>query len=232
MEPCEQREPLPRFAMPRVDVRVVLFSVSDGRLWVAMNQTQGSPRLPSSQPRPEESLDAAAARVLSEHLNVEERYIEQLYSISQGAWEDWTVAVTYLGLASANADGPPPTSGQWFDVARLPALAPDDRMIIDYALMRLRAKLGYTTIAFHFLPPCFSLSELQQVYESVLDRTLDKRNFRRRIHAEGFLEATGATRRDGSHRPARLYRFRAAHDVETYLTPAWATDGERRGAET
>ena len=68
---------------------------------------------------------------------------------------------------------------------------PVDRMIVDYALLRLRAKLGYTTIAFHLLPPSFSLSELQNVYEAVLDHQLDKRNFRRRIHAAGVLEGTG-----------------------------------------
>jgi 8-oxo-dGTP diphosphatase len=101
-----------------------------------------------------------------------------------------------------------------------------DQMIIDYALFRLRAKLGYTTIAFHLLSPSFSLSELQTVYEAVLDRRVDKRNFRRRIHAAGVLEATGETRREGSHRPARLYRFRAVHDAESYLTPAWATTAD------
>jgi 8-oxo-dGTP diphosphatase len=98
-----------------------------------------------------------------------------------------------------------------------------DAKIVDYALLRLRAKLGYTTIAFHLLPPTFALSELQGVYEAVLDRALDKRNFRRRIQAAAVLEPTGELRREGSHRPARLYRFRAAHDAGTYLTPAWVT---------
>jgi 8-oxo-dGTP diphosphatase len=104
-----------------------------------------------------------------------------------------------------------------------------DRNIVDYALLRLRAKLGYTTIAFHMLPAEFSLSELQAVYESVLGRALDKRNFRRRINAAGFLEPTGATRREGSHRPARLFRFRAAHDAETYLTPMWVVEPQGEG---
>jgi 8-oxo-dGTP diphosphatase len=70
------------------------------------------------------------------------------------------------------------------------------------------------------------MSELQHVYEAVLNRRLDKRNFRRRIQTEGFLEPTGETRRDGSHRPARLFQFRAAHDADTYLIPAWAANRE------
>jgi 8-oxo-dGTP diphosphatase len=96
-------------------------------------------------------------------------------------------------------------------------------MIVDYALVRLRAKLGYTAIAFHLLPPSFTLSELQTVYEAVLDREVDRRNFRRKIHAAGLLEGTGESRREGSHRPARLYRLRTIHHAETYLTPTWAT---------
>jgi 8-oxo-dGTP diphosphatase len=104
----------------------------------------------------------------------------------------------------------------------LPALSEADRMVVDYAVVRLRAKLGYTTIAFHLLPETFTLTELQSAYETILDRPLDKRNFRRRMIASGMLEATDAKRRDGSHRPAALYRFRAEHDHAAYLTPPWA----------
>jgi 8-oxo-dGTP diphosphatase len=103
-------------------------------------------------------------------------------------------------------------------------------MIVDYALVRLRAKLGYTAIAFHLLPPSFTLSEVQTVYEAVLGREVDKRNFRRRIHAAGLLEGTGESRREGSHRPARLYRLRTIDHAETYLTPTWAAQPERKAA--
>jgi 8-oxo-dGTP diphosphatase len=212
---------------PEVDVRVVLFTVSDGRLRLALREQDDQFALPLGSPLPAESLDLAATRVLTWQMGVEERYLEQLYSLAESRWGRWTVSVTYLGLAHAENEGPPRTSGAWFDVAELPPMNAVDSRIVDYALLRLRAKLGYTTIAFHLLPPSFSLSELQQVYEAVLDRTIDKRNFRRRINAEGILEATGVTRREGSHRPARLYRFRAAHDAETYLTPAWAARNTR-----
>jgi 8-oxo-dGTP diphosphatase len=215
-----------------VDVRVVLFTVSGDRLRVALRREPyvDTLVLPRGTPHADESLDAAATRVLAEQFGVAEQYQEQLYSLSQRP-EQWTVSVTYLALALDEDRGRPLISGTWFDIGELPEMDPVDRGIVDYALLRLRAKLGYTTIAFHLLPRAFSLSELQQVYEAVLDRQLDKRNFRRRIHAEGFLEATGASRRDGSHRPARLYRFRAAHDAEMYLTPPWATNGKRETGE-
>jgi 8-oxo-dGTP diphosphatase len=205
----------------------VLFTVSDGRLLIAL-QAQATVRaLPRGYPTLTESLDATGTRILADHVGIAERYLEQLYSISHRSEDDWTVTVTYLALALTDTGGPPPNSAAWFDAGKLPDMNPVDRMIVDYALLRLRAKLGYTTIAFHLLPPSFSLSELQNVYEAVLDHQVDKRNFRRRIHAAGVLEGTGDTRREGSHRPAQLYRFRAAHDADTYLTPAWAIRTER-----
>src|SRR5690606_37800830 len=103
-----------------------------------------------------------------------------------------------------------------------------ERMVLDYALIRLRAKLGYTIIAFHLVPETFTLSELQQTYESILGHQVDKRNFRRRMIASGILLATQEKRREGSHRPAALYRFASPDDQSTYLTPPWAT---RQGAD-
>lgn len=228
MAPHDDQVPGREAIFPRVDVRVVLFTVRDGLLWVALQTDHGSPRLPSGAPRPDEALDSAATHVLAVEMGLEERYLEQLYSIAQNPSGEWTVTVAYLGLALAGDDGPSVTGADWFSAAYLPEMDALDRRIVEYALLRLRAKLGYTTIAFHLLPRSFSLSELQLIYEAVLDRPLDKRNFRRRIHAGGFLAATGETRREGSHRPARLFQFRAVHDAETYLVPAWVSnqDGE------
>jgi 8-oxo-dGTP diphosphatase len=208
--------------VPRVDVRVVLFTVRDKRALVALQEQPTCQALPRGSPTLAESFDTTATRILIDHVGIAERYLEQLYSISHSSEGDWTVTVTYLALALAGASGPPLNSATWFDGGNLPEMNPVDRKIIDYALVRLRAKLGYTTIAFHLLPPSFSLSELQIVYEAVLGHEVDKRNFRRRIHAAAVLEGTGETRREGSHRPARLYKFRASHDPEVYLTPAWA----------
>jgi 8-oxo-dGTP diphosphatase len=216
--------------VPRVDVRVVLFTVDAGRLLVALHEQPNCRALPRGGPTPDESLDAAGIRILREFVGIAERYLEQLYSISHGFECRWTVTVTYLALALAGDGGRPLDTAAWSDAGKLPEMNPVDRKIVDYALLRLRAKLGYTTIAFHLLPPSFSLSELQIVYEAVLDHEIDKRNFRRKIHGAGVLEGTGSTRREGSHRPARLYRFRAGHDAATYLTPGWAFGTEQEAA--
>jgi 8-oxo-dGTP diphosphatase len=211
-----------------IDVRMVLFSIQQGELWVALVHANDFWELPSVTLKPSESLDAAALRALQEGLGAEYRYIEQLYSLAIDNAPEPSVLVAYLGIAEAVDPRLSAPGATWQRAISLPVLPDMDARIIEYALVRLRAKLGYTTIAFHLLPMTFTLSELQQVYEIVLGRELDKRNFRRRIQSADILEATKETRREGSHRPARLYRFRSAHDADTYLTPVWATapDGE------
>jgi len=95
----------------------------------------------------------------------------------------------------------------WHNAFTLPPLAFDNNTVVDYAIRRLRAKLEYTNVAYSLLPRTFTLSELQQVYEAILDRPLDKRNFRRRMLSLGVIKAAGGTRMEGAHRPAQLYTF-------------------------
>lgn len=211
-----------------IDVRIVLFSIQEGELRVALAQSHGKWELPTVSLNPAESLDNAALRALQSSLGAEHRYIEQLYSLALDEAAEPSVLITYLGIAEAASSQLGAPGAAWKPALSLTDVSPLDARIVDYALVRLRAKLGYTTIAFHLLPMTFSLSELQQAYEIVLGRVLDKRNFRRRIQSADILDATRETRREGSHRPPRLYRFRSAHDADTYLTPVWAAvpDGE------
>ena len=95
----------------------------------------------------------------------------------------------------------------WHSLAQLPSLSPIHVRILETARARLRERLGHTNLAARLLPPEFSLSELQQVYEAVQGRELDKRNFRKWVLGSELVEATARHRRDGAHRPARLYRF-------------------------
>ncbi len=95
---------------------------------------------------------------------------------------------------------------RWCDCRSLPPLAYDHAKMAAVASERLRAKLGYTNIVRALLPRDFTLSELQKAYEAILDRDLDRRNFRKKLLATGMLESVGR-RRGGAHRPAELYRF-------------------------
>jgi len=97
-------------------------------------------------------------------------------------------------------------SAGWFPIAALPALAFDHRTIVDYAVNRLRNKLGYTTVGFELLPGKFTLTALQMLHEAILGRALDKRNFRRKILSSGLLAASNEMEITG-RKPARLYAF-------------------------
>jgi len=86
-------------------------------------------------------------------------------------------------------------------------LAYDHDIMLRTALERLRARVGYTTVVRHLLPKEFTLTEMQQAYEAILDHELDKRNFRKKILALGLISDTGRTRTQGASRPAALYTF-------------------------
>jgi len=122
------------------------------------------------------------------------------------------VSIVYWALLREGAQLPADAHNvRWFDAAHLPALAFDHNHIVDYALWRLRNKVGYSRIAHGLLPELFTLSDLREVYEAILERDLDPANFRRQVENSGTLIPTDAFR-TGSHRPARLYRYN--HDVE------------------
>ncbi|HEV2128291.1 MAG TPA: hypothetical protein VGR22_06715 [Thermomicrobiales bacterium] len=207
---------------PRLTVVIVPFQFRQGTFCVGtLVSGDGTHVLPSQQPATREPLDAAADRLMRDVTGHPPAYMEQLYTVSIEQRDPWRIIVSYLVLVAPDTDRP----GEelvWVVPEDVELRRETDRMLLEYALVRLRAKLGYTNIAFHLLPPTFTLTQLQQVYEQVLGQTLDKRNFRRRMSASGILTRTGVRQREGSHRPAELYRFTSDADQSTYLTPLWA----------
>src|SRR5208282_6946415 len=116
-------------------------------------------------------------------------------------------------------------AGKWFEVSALPPLAYDHSLMADYALKRLKAKLEYTNIAHSLLPEEFTFAELEELYAVILNRPIDRRNFRRRIMAMGILRKGRGTRR-GAHRPASLYSF-AQQRLQTIEMLKWKPVYER-----
>lgn len=212
-----------RRAYPAVELRVVPLTFSDGELRVLLTSDGHPAELPHTGPVESESLDETAARLVRGTLGFPEQYMEQLYSLSHKDSGEWSIIISYIALIRTSEKLIVPKIGEWVRTAEIPQLSQSDQRVLEYALFRLRAKLGYTTIAFHLMPELFTLSELQTVFETILGRTLDKRNFRRRMATLGILAGSRSTRRDGSHRPARLYRFVPDRDPTDYLTPPWAT---------
>ena len=159
-----------------------------------------------------ESVEQAARRELLEKTGVTDLYLEQLYTFGSPDRNPIhrVVSVTYFALVpKGGADlrsSPKYTDIGWFPVRHLPALAYDHNQVAATAMDRLMAKLAYTNIVWSLLPESFTLSELQQVYEVILNRNLDRRNFRKKILSLGLLRQTAAQKR-GAHRPAQLYAF-------------------------
>jgi 8-oxo-dGTP diphosphatase len=204
---------------PGLIVSVVLFRLQSGELHVNL-ATDTTSKLPSDAPRPDESLDAAAHRIVRTLLRANEEYMEQLYTFSPANAPQRSVVVSYLALQQPSDSDSSRNDDGWKSVSDISFDDGSDQAVLDYALIRLRAKLGYTNIAFHLVPEKFTLPELQRAYESILLHAVDKRNFRRRILASGILTQTNEKRRDGSHRPAALYRFASQEDHTSYLTPS------------
>ena len=140
-------------------------------------------------------------------------YLEQLFTFGElprGEERQRGVAVTYFALVQFEQVRLAERTSWAAAVAsayKLPALAFDNNAVVDYAVRRLRSKLEYTNVAYSLLPRQFTLSELQQVYEAIMDREMDKRNFRRRMLSLGIIKPAGGRRMDGAHRPAQLYTF-------------------------
>jgi len=203
-----------------VAVIVAIFTVDDDELRVLLISRSAEPfsglwSLPGGVLTPDQSLDEAATHKLRRETGVSDVYLEQLYTFHNLDGRG-SVAVAYFALVdSRQAELAHRRTWRpaWFPVADLPPLAFDNNLVIDYALQRLRAKLDYSNVAYSVLPCYFTLSQLQRVYEAILSRPLDKRNFRKRMLSLGIIEPTGHTTADGAHRPAQLYAFRERRPV-------------------
>lgn len=208
-------KPVLRFAVLAIDV--ALFSLLDRRLCVLLIPVDRPPHfvnrrgLPGGLIAPEETAEQAVARHLRDKAEVSGVYVEQLATFS-GVDRDprgRVVSVAYLGLMPAEQAAAVPLGlGQrWVPVEQAKQLAYDHDEILAAACERLRARLGYSTIARHLLPREFTLTELQQTYETVLGRAFDKRNFRKKLLEAGIVRATGRMRTGQPSRPAELHRF-------------------------
>ena len=202
-----------RVAIAAVDV--VLFTIIDNAPHVFLVPVHRPPHYTNSHGLPggvmaeHEDADMAAARHLKEKAHIVGAHIEQLYTFSapQRDKRSRSISIAYVALASSEQLSIGEKSeGKWFPVSKLPKLAYDHLDIIAMALERLRGKLAYTNIVAGLLPRQFTLTELQRAYEIILDRSLDKRNFRKKMLSIGLIKEAGKTRKT-THRPAQLYLF-------------------------
>jgi len=202
-----------------VSVDDVVFTIINDKLQVLLVKRLLEPfkdmwAIPGGFVLETETLDEAAYRELFEETNVKDVYLEQLYTVwnpnRDPRW--YVVSVTYLALVPREKitikAGSDAKEVKFFPVNRLPKLAFDHREILNLAVSRLRWKLTYSNIVKFLLPDKFTLTQLQKVYEIILEKKLDTRNFRKKIQKLGIIEPTGEKEIWVTHRPAMLYRFK------------------------
>lgn len=206
---------------PALTVDCVVFGLDDEDLKVLLIQRDIEPfagkwALPGGFVHLDETLDDAARRELEEEAGLSKVFLEQLYTFGELDRDprDRVVTVAYYALVNirdhrvhAATDA---RNAAWFRVLETPTLVFDHRKILRTALLRLKGKVRYQPIGFELLPTKFTLTQLQHLYETILEREIDKRNFRRKVLAMDFLEETDEIEQDVAHRAARLYRFNEA----------------------
>lgn len=223
------------FERPSVTVDLVLLGIRDGRPAVLLQARRDHPfegywALPGGFVAMDESLDAAAQRVLHDKARLQDAHLEQLYTFGAVDRDPRTRVITVTWLALLNEQAftaalaanpallPAAIDVSWAGEAggAIAALAPqgnpldlafDHADILALAMLRLRGKLDYSEVGFALLPPAFTLRQLQDVHEAISGASFNKPAFRRRMLDKGWLAPTGTREAGTSYRPAELYRF-------------------------
>jgi len=209
---------------PAVTVDVVIFTIVDDDLKVLLIQRGNEPyegmwALPGGFVGLDESLRRAAWRELKEETGVHAAFLEQLSAFGHPDRDprERVITVAYYALIpfdrlelKAATDA---RKAELFSMNELPELAFDHAKILRRALQKVKEKIDEPVVALQLVPESFTLSELQRVHEHILGIPLDKRNFRKKILGLDLLTPTGEQRRDGPHRPAKLYRVKDPADV-------------------
>jgi 8-oxo-dGTP diphosphatase len=209
-----------KYFHPAITVDCVVFGLdlSESELKVLLIQRKldpfkGSWALPGGFVREKEALDAAARRELAEETGLTNVWLEQLYTFGAPGRDprERVISVGYFALVKSRDFSPvgatDALAAAWFVASKPPPLAFDHPLILETALSRIKGKVRYQPIGFELLPPKFTLTQLQKVYEIVLGRELDKRNFRKKVLATGLLIGLDEMEQGVPHRAARLFRF-------------------------
>lgn len=206
------------YVPPTLTVDAVIFQLVNGVLEVVLIERPNEPfkgmwALPGGyNPEGETTRDALQRIVKTKagiDLTKDLSYVEQLYTFDTVARDPrgHAVSVTYMGCGRDFEPSGGEAHAASFPINSLPKMAYDHAGIITYAHDRLKSKLAYTNAVYAFLSPKFTLTELQQAYEAILGRELDKRNFRKKFLGLDLIHETDEMKREGAHRPARLYQF-------------------------
>jgi 8-oxo-dGTP diphosphatase len=200
----------------------VIFGFDGGELKVLLIKRSNSLfqnmwALPGDLVYPNEDIQHAANRVLDQLTGLKGVFLEQVKAF--GAVDRHplgrVITIAYYSLVNPSGFELKPSSfasvAEWHSISQVGNLAFDHNLILKSCLDQLRFRLRTAPIGFELLPPKFTLTDLQLLYESILGTKMDKRNFRKKILALNFITDVNETQENVSHRPARLYQFSDRH---------------------
>ena len=200
-----------------VSVDVIIFGFDENKLKVLIGRRQMDPgrgewSLYGGFVGAQESIDEAAARTLEELTGLHNLYMRQVGafgSVDRDPGER-VISIAYYALINVkdyDEQVRKEHNVEWVDVNQIPPLYSDHQQMVEQALRIMRQKIKSEPISFRLLPPLFTLTQLQRLYEAVNGEEVDKRNFRKRIKEMDFIEKTQLIDKLSSKRGAALYRF-------------------------
>jgi 8-oxo-dGTP diphosphatase len=201
-----------------LSIDCLLFGFKDGRLDILLVKhgegiSKGKWALPGGWIQYNESIDAAAKRLLKSLTGIGKIYLQQLKAFGEINRYPTERVVTLAYYALVNEEhysllpGFTATDVRWFNIHEVPKLPYDHNKILDFGFQHLKHMVRHEPIGFNLLPRKFTLLKLQELYEAVLETKLDKSNFRRKLLKMNLLEPCSEKQTDVSHRAATLYRF-------------------------
>lgn len=223
--------------LDHISIDCVVFGFHEGQMKVLMLKSKNEEgwQLPGGFIRKEEPIDVAANRILATRTGIDEIFLQQFHvfgdpdrnKLHNEMYEGWIpreqnffahrfISIGYYALVDFfNATPTPDVFSEtctWRDLDDLPVFLLDHELIFKTALDTLRLQLSYQPIGYNLMPKEFTMPELQKLYETILGKKLDRRNFQRRILAFGILNKLSQTRKGGAHKAPYLYSF----DLENY----------------
>ena len=210
-----------------ITVDTVILTIKDNALQVLLIKREKEPfigkwAIPGGYVRMSENLEQAAVRILKEKTDVDNVYLEQLYTFGDPLRHPDARVITCVYFALVRYEDVKVMASDdvaWYPVDKLPPLAFDHKEIIDYTRARTRLSLRSCPVAYQLLKEKFTLTEMQRVYELIMGKELDKRNFRKKVlGTEGLIELDEFTKAS-SKRPARLYQYKQLHtgDMKSFF---------------
>jgi len=206
------------YERPALTTDCVIFGFDGGELKLLLLEREKDPfknkwALPGGFVFIDETTEACAKRILAEKAGIKNMFVEQLYTFSDTDRDprERVISVAYFALVNKLqyelVAGRDTVKAEWFELSRLPKLAFDHAKIVKAAVQRLKGKVSYQPIGFELLNEKFTLSQLQALYEAILEEVIDKRNFRKKILGMGLLKALEEKEKNVAHKAARFYSF-------------------------